>query len=172
MILVNNRYPAVLGGSPSFSLSLEFYVFGFAILGFLGILSTSMTWSVVSCLALGFPGGRSFSEFKINSLGISLCRMLARFARRSSCMVVNSQRRFTLPRKYCQDWSNRIHRMDPLVATVICCLASQDKSFRALMMATMVLNMGLFSEKSAYKKLYVVFEHQHKNPPVPLGWIP
>ena len=97
MTLVKDGLPAALRGPSSFSFSFGFHLLGFgAVFGLLGILSTSIGSDEAG---LFFVGYESFWELEMSSLGISLWRILAFFALKSSCMVVNSHNRLTSPKE-------------------------------------------------------------------------
>ena len=96
MILVKVGCPEVVRGAVKASRRLGFQVLLFAIFGFFGDTSTSITAVVGGFLGRSWFDGLG-SELVMSSIGISLCMMLARLARRSSCIVVNSHNKFTSP---------------------------------------------------------------------------
>ena len=113
IILVNVGCLAVARGAIRASLSFEFQVLIFAIsFGFFGVTSTSITAVVGVFFYCPWTDGAG-SEFVINPLGISLCRMLVRLTLKSWCIVVNSHNKFTSPRVNSQEWRSKIHRMPP-----------------------------------------------------------
>ena len=153
MILVNVGLSAVLSGPWRVALSFGCLLLVLATLGRLVILSTSMVGLVVGVLAI--TGGVGFgSEFCNISIGISLLRIVAFLALRFLCVVVNSQSMLTSPRETCRDCSRIIHRIDPLVESIMRFLASLEYSRRARITSLMASNSGHVS-----KKLRTIFFH-------------